>query len=61
MFSGYFRGAKYYEWNDVEEPIVRISNDASMGWMITLTRVRRVRKKRPTERSRRRSSFTQES
>jgi hypothetical protein len=45
MFTGYFRDAKYYEWDDVEEPIVRISNDASMAWMITRTRVRRVQKK----------------
>ncbi len=45
MFTGYFRDAKYYEWDDVEEPIIRISNDASMAWMITRTRVRRVQKK----------------
>ena len=44
MFTGYFRDAKYYEWDDVEEPIIRISNDASMAWMITRTRVRRVQK-----------------
>ena len=45
MFTGYFRDAKYYEWDDAEEPIIRISNDASMAWMITRTRVRRVQKK----------------
>jgi hypothetical protein len=45
MFTGYFRDAKYYQWDDVEEPIIRISNDASMAWMITRTRVRRVQKK----------------
>jgi hypothetical protein len=45
MFTGYFRDAKYHEWDDVEEPIIRISNDASMAWMITRTRVRRVQKK----------------
>jgi hypothetical protein len=44
MFTGYFRDAKYYEWDDVEQPIIRISNDASMAWMITRTRVRRVQK-----------------
>ena len=44
MFTGYFRDAKYYEWDDVEEPIIRISNDASMAWMITRTRIRRVQK-----------------
>jgi hypothetical protein len=45
MFTGYFRDAKCYEWDDVEEPIIRISNDASMASMITRTRVRRVQKK----------------
>ena len=44
MFTGYFRDAKYYEWDDVQEPIIRISKDASMAWMITRTRVRRVQK-----------------
>ena len=44
MFTGYFRDAKYYEWDDVEEPIVRVSNDGSMAWMITRTKVRRVQK-----------------
>ncbi len=43
-FTGYFRDAKYYEWDDAEEPIIRVSNDGSMGWMITRTRVRRVQK-----------------
>ena len=44
MFAEYFRGAKYYEWDDVEEPIIRISKDASMAWMITRIRVRRVQR-----------------
>ena len=44
MFTGYFRDAKYYEWDDLEKPIIRISNDASMAWMITRTNVRRVQK-----------------
>lgn len=44
MFAEYFRGAKYYEWDDVEEPIVRVSKDASMAWMITRIRVRRVQR-----------------
>ena len=44
MFTGYFRDAKYYEWDDLEEPIIRVSNDASMAWMITRTKVRRVQK-----------------
>jgi hypothetical protein len=44
MFTGYFRDAKYYEWDDLEEPITRISNDATMAWMIVRTRIRRVQK-----------------
>ncbi|HEX8294528.1 MAG TPA: hypothetical protein VF570_22425 [Pyrinomonadaceae bacterium] len=43
-FKEYFRGAKYYEWDDLEEPIVRVSDDASMAWMITRIRVRRVQR-----------------
>ena len=44
MFAEYFRGAKYYEWDDLEEPIIRVSQDASMAWMITRIRVRRVQR-----------------
>lgn len=43
-FDDYFRNAKYYEWDDLEPPIVRISDDASMAWMITRTKVRRTQK-----------------
>ena len=43
-FADYFKGAKYYEWDDVEEPIVRVSNDGSMAWMITRIKVRRTQK-----------------
>ena len=44
MFAEYFRGAKYYEWDDVEEPIISVSKDGSMAWMITKIRVRRAQK-----------------
>ena len=44
VFAEYFRGAKYYEWDDLEEPIIRVSDDASMAWMITRIRVRRVQR-----------------
>jgi hypothetical protein len=43
-FVEYFRGAKYYEWDDMEEPTVRVSDDASMAWMITRLKVRRVQR-----------------
>ncbi|MGH9944000.1 MAG: hypothetical protein ACRD9R_16775 [Pyrinomonadaceae bacterium] len=44
QFAEYFRGAKYYEWDDLEEPIVRVSRDRSMAWMITRVRVKRTQK-----------------
>ncbi|HEV3470520.1 MAG TPA: nuclear transport factor 2 family protein [Pyrinomonadaceae bacterium] len=43
-YEGYFKGAKYFEWDDVEEPIVSVSQDGSMAWMITRIRVRRTQK-----------------
>ncbi len=43
-FEDYFKNAKYYEWDDVEPPIVRISDDASMAWMIVRNKVRRTQK-----------------
>lgn len=42
IFAEYFKGAKYLEWDDLEEPIIRISNDGSMAWMITRLKVRRT-------------------
>ena len=44
MFDEYFTNATYHEWDDLEPPIVRVSNDASMAWMIVRTRVRRTQK-----------------
>lgn len=44
MFEDYFKNAKYYEWDDLEPPVIRISNDASMAWMIVRTKVRRTQK-----------------
>lgn len=43
-FTRYFQDAIYYEWDDLEPPIVRISNDASMAWMIVRTKVQRTQK-----------------
>lgn len=42
FFQEYFKGATYYEWDDLEPPIIRISADASMAWMIVRTQVRRT-------------------
>ena len=44
QFAEYFKGAKYYEWDDLEEPVIRISKDGGMAWMITRVRVRRIQK-----------------
>ena len=42
FFTGYFRGATYPQYEDAEPPIVRVSDDGSMGWVLSRTRVRRV-------------------
>jgi hypothetical protein len=42
MFEASFRGAVYSAWDDLEPPIVRISADATMAWMIVRTHVRRT-------------------
>ncbi len=44
FFTSYFAGARYEAWDDMEEPVIRISNDASMAWMIVRLRVRRFKK-----------------
>ncbi len=41
-FQQYFKNATYYEWDDLEPPIVHVAQDASMGWMIARTKVRRI-------------------
>jgi ketosteroid isomerase-like protein len=41
-FEQYFKNATYYEWDDLEPPIVQVSQDGSLGWMITRTKVRRT-------------------
>jgi hypothetical protein len=42
FFTEYFKGATYYEWDDMEPPIIRISEDATLAWMIVRTNVRRT-------------------
>ncbi len=41
-FSRSFKNATYFEWDDLEPPLVRVSDDATMGWMIVRNRVRRT-------------------
>jgi hypothetical protein len=38
--TGYFAGATFHEWDDIQPPIVKVSDDASIAWMITNTQVR---------------------
>ena len=42
FFERYFEDATYLEYENLEEPIVRLSDDGSMGWIISRTKVRRV-------------------
>jgi hypothetical protein len=44
MFTESFKGANYFEWDDLEPPIIRISNDGSLGWIIVRLKVRRMKK-----------------
>jgi hypothetical protein len=41
-FAEDFRGATYQEWDYMETPIVRLSDDASLGWVISRVKVRRT-------------------
>lgn len=43
VFENNFKSAKYYEWDDLEPPIIRISGDGNMAWMIVRLRVRRTK------------------
>jgi hypothetical protein len=38
-FVEYFRNAEFSAWDDVEPPIVRVSRDGNMGWMIVRVRI----------------------
>lgn len=39
-YKEYFSSSTYHEMDDLEPPIIRISQDASMAWMIVRTQVR---------------------
>ena len=43
-FETYFKNATYHEWDDLEPPIIRVSSDGSIGWIITRLKVRRTQK-----------------
>jgi hypothetical protein len=44
IYTEDMRGATYHEWDYLEDPIVRIADDASMAWVITRRKVRRTKR-----------------
>lgn len=41
-FEQSFKNATYHEWDDLEPPIIQISEDATLAWMIVRNRVRKT-------------------
>ena len=39
QFTEYFHGAEFSAWDDLEPPVIRISPDGKMGWMIVRVRI----------------------
>ena len=39
QFTEYFRGAEFLAWDDLEPPIIQVSPDGQMGWMIVRVRI----------------------
>jgi hypothetical protein len=44
QFTEYFRGAEFSAWDDLEPPVIRISPDGKMGWMIVRVRIAYTKK-----------------
>lgn len=42
FFTDYFRDAVYSEWDDLEAPVIQVSKDGSMAWMIERVKVHRT-------------------
>jgi hypothetical protein len=38
-FTGYFQGAEFSAWDDLEPPIIHASPDGQMGWMVVRVKV----------------------
>jgi ketosteroid isomerase-like protein len=34
MFASYFQGATYFAWEDLEPPLIEISADGSLAWVV---------------------------
>jgi hypothetical protein len=43
-FKRSFEGAEYSKWDDLEEPVVRISDDATLAWVIVRLEVQRTKR-----------------
>jgi hypothetical protein len=44
QFTEYFHGAEFSAWDDLEPPVIRISPDGKMGWMIARVRIAYTKK-----------------
>jgi hypothetical protein len=38
-FTGYFQGAEFTAWDDLEPPIIHASPDGQMGWMVVRVKI----------------------
>lgn len=38
-FEGYFQGAEFSAWDDLESPIIHVSPDGQMGWMVVRVKI----------------------
>lgn len=43
MYAGYFQGAVFREWDDLEAPMIHISGDGGMAWVVEHFRIRVTR------------------
>lgn len=43
-FTNYFRNSRFLEWDDIVPPVIKVSNDATMGYVIVNKRVRLMAK-----------------
>jgi hypothetical protein len=44
QFAHYFQHAQFISWDDLEPPIVRVSRDGNMAWMIVRVKIRYTEK-----------------
>ncbi len=43
MYADYFQGAVFHEWDDLEAPIIHVSEDGGMAWVVERFRIRMTR------------------